>query len=158
MTHGAIRLGALALVLCGCGEVVQPDPDLRVVIRSDEQLRFAIVSADGRSAGEAGTAMVLPGAAAQVRDRFVFDPAAARRFAVDVSSDQRTVFTHPDLGPLAFIRRIPHPDRPAVLVETKVDAVLLTAQVVESRHEVVYTVRLAPPPAPKDAAPPARPR
>ena len=154
----ALCLGTLALLLCGCGEVVQPDPDLRVVIRSDEQLRFAIVSADGRSAGESGSAMVLPGTAAQVRDRFVFDPAAARRFAVDVSSDKRTVFTHPDLGPLMFTRRIPHPDRPAELVEAKVDAMLLTAQVVDSRHEVIYTVRLSPPPVPKDAAPPVRPR
>lgn len=158
VTRDALCLGAVFLLLGGCGEVVEPEHDLRVIIRSDQLQSFSIVSADGRSAGDSGTAMVLPGTAAQVRDRFVFDPAAVRRFTVDVSSDQRTVFVHPDLGPLAFTRRIPHPDRPAELVEAKVDALLLTAQVVDSRHEVIYTVRLSPPPVPKDAAPPARPR
>jgi hypothetical protein len=156
VTHGAIRLGALGLLLCGCGEVVQPEPDLRVVIRSDQQQeRFSIIAVDGRSAGESGTAMVLPGSAAQVRDRFVFDQAATRRFTVDVSADRRTVFVHPELGQLAFTRRLPHPDHPAELVDVRVDALLLTAQVVESRREVIYTVRLSPPPLPRDAAPAA---
>jgi len=147
----------VAIVLCaGCDQQVAPVQDLRVIIRCDQQLSFGIQKADGLNVGRSGEALVLPGVAAQVRDRFFFDPTASRHFTVDVTADDHTVFSHPDHGPLEFTRLVPHPDRPSEQVLTKVKARLLTAQIIEVRHEVIYTVRLSPPPLPTDAG--SRPR
>lgn len=152
-----LALLAMLVLAAGCTESPPARSVLRVIIRSDQGLPFAIVASDGRRAGQAGEAMTIDEAAAQIRDRFVFDAEAKRRFTVNLADERKHAFVHPEFGMLRFIRRLPHPDRPGTDYETAVDAILVTAQAVPVRNEVVYTVRLAPPPLPPDAAKGGRP-